>query len=155
MESKGSQFKYTWRHMSILSTWWQRDINQNMTISTSHNKNKKRSYIKHQTGIYIAQCISSKETKKYMITLHIPHIKELSEEEDDKLLDLVVPSILWHRISWKMTVRTLNVDTCNSTLKSGRKMEWSNGKSNYTIRFVASNNVKSIVKFLNSNEVKI
>ena len=42
----------------------------------------------------------SKETKKYMITLHIPHILELSEEKDDKLLDLVVPSISWHWISW-------------------------------------------------------
>ena len=76
-----------------------------------------------------------------MITRYITHILELSEEKDDKLLDLDVPSTVASNIL-KMTAHTLNADTCNSTLKSGRKMEWSNRKFEYTIRFMASNSAK-------------
>ena len=160
--------------MSIPPTWHQRDINsnihgitwvslqhgekristKNMTISTSHIKNKTRSHIKRQTRIYTTQCIWSKETKKYMITLHILHIKELPKEEDDKMLDLVVPSISWHRISWKWLL-THRMLTPALHFEKWLKMEWSTGKFDYTIRFMALNNVKSIVKFLNSDKVKI
>ena len=77
-----------------------------------------------------------------MITLYIPHILELSVEKDDKLLDLDVPSTVASNIL-KTTTHTLNRDTCNSTLKSGQKMEWSNRKFEYNIRFVALNSAKS------------
>ena len=42
----------------------------------------------------------SANKKKYINTLHIPHILGTSKENDVKLLKLVIPSISWCRISW-------------------------------------------------------
>lgn len=97
---------------------------------------------------------ASHSKNKYMNILHIPQILGPYKEKDVKLLKLVVPSISQRQISWKdcSHVECWNL---HSTSKSGWKIKWSNGKSKSTIRFVASNSVKSTVKFLNSEKVKI
>ena len=67
----------------------------------SHQEQKQDPASKIKQGYIQHNASHSKETKKYMITLHIPHILELFEEKDGKLMDLVLPSIWWHWISWK------------------------------------------------------
>ena len=82
MASKGYQFKHKWWHMSILSTWRQMDLNNNMTRSTSHRwfhvtssrnhetSKKTRSHIKHQTGICATQCIEKEVHEHTAYTSH-------------------------------------------------------------------------------------
>jgi len=170
--------------MSIPPTWNKTDLNANIHgdtwVSHQHNNkgisNKKHDEswqqvhpiddsASHQAGIMkqvrkrdptsnMDRCSTMHSKKNYMNTLHIPHILGPSEEKDFKLLKLVVPSISWCWISWKWLF-THECWHLHSTLKSGWKMKWENGKSECTIRFVASNKVKSTVKFLNSEKVEI
>ena len=112
-----------------------------------------RNKIPHQTSNRdLCSTIHSK--KKYMNTLHIPHILGPSEEKDFKLLKLAISSISWRRISWN-DCSHVECWPLHSTLKSGQKMKWGYGKSKCIIRFVVSNSAKSTVKFLNSEKVKI
>lgn len=49
----------------------------------------------------------------------------------------------------------MNADNCTPLWKVAKKMKWSNGKFECTIKFVVSNSAKSTIKFLNSEKVKI
>lgn len=112
-----------------------------------------RNKIPHQTSNRDL-CSTMHSKKKYMNILHIPHILGPSEEKDVKLLKLVVPSISLCRISWN-DYSHVECWHLHSTLKSGRKMKWSNGKSECTIRFVALDSARSTIKFMNYEKMTI
>ena len=139
----------TWRIMTTSTShkWF------HITSRRNHETSKKQdpaSNIKQGS----VQHNESHSEKKYMNPLHIPHILGPYEEKDVKLLKLAIPSILRCWISWN-DCSHIECWHLQSTLKSCRKTKWSNGKSEYTIRFVAPSSAETIVQNLNSENLKI
>ena len=133
----------------------------NMATKGSQSKHDNK-YISHQGQHKIPRQTSNKELYSIM------HLKKRDKEVHDHTAYTSHQGVIWIR-GWYI-VRShqphgikYHGNDCShiewwhlhSTLKSGWKMEWSNGKSDYTIRFMAPNSVKLTVKFLNSDKVKL